>query len=178
MYARKGVLPVAFAVLVAAPALAQPAAAPAPLAPGTAAPAVWLLVNGKRAPLKAFLAGNRNLILLYPAACGGACDSALQTIDKSLIQQLDKRGVAVFGATPDAPGDIAKTAGRLGLTYPVFSDPQGAALKAFHTANAPRAYLLDHEGVIRAGFGPGQTALSASGILAAVRTLKKRPHER
>lgn len=178
MNARKGVLPVAFAVLAAAPSLAQPAAAPAPLAAGTPAPSASLLVNGKPAPLKSFLAGNRNLILLYPAACGGACDSTLQAIDKSLVRELDKRGVAVFGASPDAPGDIAKTVSRLGLIYPVFSDPQGAALQAFHTTTAPRAYLLDHEGVIRAVFGPGQTPLSAPGILAATRTLKKRPHER
>lgn len=173
MFARKGVLPVA--VLIAAPAVAQPAAAPAPLAAGTAAPAAKLLVNGKPAPLKSLLAGNRNLILLYPPACGGACDATLQSLDKSAVQELDKRGVAVFGATPDAPADIAKTVSRLALTYPVFSDPGGAALQAYHTAKAPRAYLIDHEGVIRAAYsGP----LSVSVILSAVKTLKKRPHER
>jgi peroxiredoxin Q/BCP len=175
MFARKGVLPVAAAVLIAAPALAQPAAAPAPLAAGTPAPSVKLLVNGKPAPLKTLLAGNRNLILLYPAACGGACDATLRSLDKSAIQELDQRGVAVFGATPDAAGDIAKTVERLALAYPIFSDPGGAALQAFHTTTTPRAYLIDHEGAIRAAF---QGPLSASGVLAAVKALKKRPHER
>lgn len=172
MNTRKGVLPVAFALLAAAPALAQNAAAPAPLAPGTAAPSVSLLVNGRAAPLKTLLAGNRDLLLLYPAACGGACDAALQTIDKSLIRQLDQKGVAVFAASPDAPADVAKTAQRLALPYAVFSDPQGAALRAFHVAGSPRAFLLDSDGVIRAVFGPG---ISGSSILAATKTLKRRP---
>lgn len=176
MNARKGVLPIAFALLAGAPSLAQNAAAPTPLAPGTAAPTVVsLLVNGSPAPLKSMLAGNRNLILLYPAACGGSCDSALQAVDKNLVQELDRHGVAVFAVSPDKPADIAKTVQRLSLPYAAFSDPQGAALQAFHVAGAPQAYLVDHEGVVRAVFGPGATPLSASGVLAAVKTLKRRP---
>lgn len=174
MNARKGVLPIAFALLATAPSLAQNAAAPAPLTPGTAAPAVSFLVNGNPAPLKSLLAGNRNLVVLYPAACGGSCDAALQAIDKNMIQQLDRHGVAVFAASPDAPADTAKTAQRLALPYAVFST-QGAALQAFHVAGAPLAYLLDHEGIVRAVFGPGQAPLTTSGVLAAVKNLKKRP---
>src|SRR6185312_2454354 len=163
MNARRGVLQIAFAVM-AGTALAQSAAAPAPLAPGSAAPQASLLFNGKPTPVRAFLAGNRNLFLLYPAACGGACDSALQAVDKSMLQELTKQGVEVFAATPDAPADIAKTVSRLSLPYPVFSDPQGAALQAYHVAGAPRAYLLDNDGTVRAAFGAGQTPLTASGI--------------
>ncbi|HXS99384.1 MAG TPA: hypothetical protein VN915_01800, partial [Elusimicrobiota bacterium] len=79
------IMPIAVVLLAGVPAIAQNAAAPAPLAPGSTAPSASLLFHGRLAPLSSFLAGNRNLVLLVPAACGGSCDAALQAIDKGLL---------------------------------------------------------------------------------------------
>ena len=50
-------------------------------------------------------------------------------------------------------GEPAKTVTdfvqRLGLTFPVWLDPQGAALEAFHNWDLPSTYLLDRDGIVR-----------------------------
>jgi peroxiredoxin len=143
---------------------------PALLAVGATAPAASLLINGRPAPLKGVLAGNRNLVIFYPAACT-SCDAELQTIDKGLIQALARMAIAVFAISPDLPAVQAATAQRLSLPFAVFSDPQGAAAAAFHVAGSA-AFLIDNDGTVRAVFNANQQPLSGSEMIAAARALK------
>lgn len=48
--------------------------------------------------------------------------------------------------------DIAESAQRFGITYPVLLDLQGAAGDAFRIPGYPRTYLIDHQGRIRKTF--------------------------
>ena len=50
-------------------------------------------------------------------------------------------------------GEPAKTVTdfvqRLGLTFPVWLDPQGTAVEAFHNWDLPSTYIVDRDGIVR-----------------------------
>jgi len=48
--------------------------------------------------------------------------------------------------------EVAESASRFGISYPVLLDPQGAAGDAFRVQGYPRTYLIDHRGQIRQTF--------------------------
>jgi peroxiredoxin Q/BCP len=148
-----------------------PNAGSAPLAAGTPAPNAPILVNGKKVAFQHLLAGNRNLILFYPAACT-SCDGQLQAVDKGTIQELDKMGFATFAVSPDLPADQAKTVKRLSLPYVVVSDPDGAAAKAFHVSGSA-AFLIETDGTIRFSADLDRGPLRGSDLIAAARALKR-----
>jgi hypothetical protein len=49
----------------------------------------------------------------------------------------------------DPRNQVADSIRQLGLTFPVWLDPQSEALDAFHNPNLPSSYLIDREGVLR-----------------------------
>ena len=148
-------------------------AARAPLALGSAAPNVSLLINGKKTPLKILLAGNRNLVLFYPRECT-SCDTELQAVDKGVIKELDRMGVAVFAVSPDAAADQAATAKRLSLPYVLVSDPDGKAARAFHAAGSA-AFMIDTDGTVSYVSNLDQTPLRGSDLIAAAKKFKQLP---
>lgn len=58
-------------------------------------------------------------------------------------------GVAAESGTRD---EVAESASRFGINYPVLLDLQGTAGDAFRVQGYPRTYLIDHRGQIRQTF--------------------------
>jgi peroxiredoxin len=61
-----------------------------------------------------------------------------------------EEGFAVVAIESGEPADQVGTFVReLGLTFPVWLDPQGSALEAFQNFDLPSSYAIDREGMIR-----------------------------
>jgi peroxiredoxin len=48
----------------------------------------------------------------------------------------------------EAAADVAAFVDQYGLTFPVWLDPQGAALEAFQNWNLPSTYIIDRTGTV------------------------------
>jgi len=61
-----------------------------------------------------------------------------------------KEGFTVIAVEAgDGLEEVQAFAKSFGLTFPVWLDPNGAALNAFHNANLPNSYVIDRTGTIR-----------------------------
>ena len=49
----------------------------------------------------------------------------------------------------DGKDEVLQFANSLGLTFPIWLDPEGAALNAFNNGNLPNSYVIDRSGTVR-----------------------------
>ena len=49
----------------------------------------------------------------------------------------------------DGKDEVLQFANSLGLTFPIWLDPDGAALNAFKNGNLPNSYVIDRSGTVR-----------------------------
>ena len=124
------------------------------LAPGDPAPDFTLPdPDGHNVSLSS-LRGQRVIVYFYPAAMtpGGtkqACDFRDSNAD------LSAAGFAVLGVSPDSPAKLAKFRDRDALTFPLLSDPDLTALKAYGAYGEKMLYGKKSVGVIRSTFVVG-----------------------
>ena len=159
-------------------AAAAPTAPPKRLEPGDRAPAFSLLdQDGERVRLSEFKA-RRVVLYFYPAAMTPACAS--QACDfRDSIQALAASGLAVLGISPDDPEKLARFRERDRLNFPLLSDPDHVAMRAYGTWGPKLNYGRTYDGVIRSTFVVGRTGkiehalynVRATGHVARLRKL-------
>ena len=130
------------------------------LAIGTHAPDVTLLDTDLKPVSLSSFRGKTVVLAFFPAAFTGVCKAELCTIQGAL-SRLNAVNAAVLGVSADLPFANAAFAAENGLTFPVLSDWNLNAIRAFDVelpnfagveglSRSVRAtYIIDAEGVIR-----------------------------
>ena len=146
------------------------------LAPGDQAPDFTLLdADGKEVSLSSFR-GQRVIVYFYPAALTPGCTKQACDFRDSLAS-LNSAGITVLGISPDKPAKLARFREKEGLTFPLLSDPDHAALEAYGAWGEKKLYGKVTVGVIRSTFVVGADgriekalyAVKATGHVARLR---------
>jgi peroxiredoxin Q/BCP len=121
------------------------------LAPGDPAPDFTLPdADGHPVSLSSFR-GQRVIVYFYPAALTPGCTK--QACDfRDNLTDLNADGITVLGISPDQPSKLAKFRDKEGLTFPLLSDPDHAALEAYGAYGEKVLYGKKTVGVIRSTF--------------------------
>ena len=121
------------------------------LAPGDPAPDFTLPdADGQPVALSSFR-GQRVIVYFYPAAMTPGCTKQACDFRDSLAQ-LNGKGIAVVGISPDRPAKLAKFRDQEALTFPLLSDPDHAVLEAYGAYGEKMLYGKRTVGVIRSTF--------------------------
>jgi len=121
------------------------------LAPGDQAPDFTLLdADGKEVSLSSFR-GERVIVYFYPAAMTPGCTKQACDFRDSLAS-LNSAGITVLGISPDKPAKLARFREKEGLTFPLLSDADHAALEAYGAWGEKKLYGKVTVGVIRSTF--------------------------
>jgi peroxiredoxin Q/BCP len=124
------------------------------LEPGDPAPDFTLNdADGQPVSLSSFR-GQRVIVYFYPAAMTPGCTKEACDFRDNLAD-LDDAGIAVLGISPDPPSKLAKFRDKEGLTFPLLSDPDRAALEAYGAFGEKKLYGKTTVGVIRSTFVVG-----------------------
>lgn len=146
--------------LAAGLSAADLAAAPG-LAVGTQAPDFTLKnAAGADVALSALLKKGPVALVFYRSAdwCP-FCKKQLQALQQNL-REIEATGVQLVGISYDAPATSAAAVAKLGLSFPLLSDPGSKVIDAYGIRNAeakgksagvphPTLFILDQQGVIR-----------------------------
>lgn len=100
------------------------------LEPGDPAPAFVLVDADSRPVSLADLAGRRGVVSFSPAAGTPGCTRQAGDVEGAL-PELQRAGVAVVGVSPDPPAALAAFRDAEGLTFPLLSDADHAAVTAY-----------------------------------------------
>jgi peroxiredoxin Q/BCP len=133
------------------------------LAPGDPAPDFTLPdADGNEVSLSA-LRGQRVIVYFYPAAMTPGCTK--QACDfRDSEQSLAAAGLTVLGISPDNPAKLAKFRDKESLNFPLLSDADHAAGRAYGTWGEKMMYGKTTIGVIRSTF-----VISADGQIESAR---------
>jgi peroxiredoxin Q/BCP len=146
------------------------------LAPGDPAPDFTLPDSDGHEVSLGSLRGQRVIIYFYPAAMTPGCTK--QACDfRDSKADLSGAGFAVLGISPDSPAKLAKFRDQEGLTFPLLSDPDHVALRAYGAYGEKTMYGRTSVGVIRSTFVVGadgkieqaQYGVKATGHVARLR---------
>ena len=146
------------------------------LAPGDVAPDFTLPSDtGERVSLADFR-GRKVIVYFYPAAMTPGCTKQACDFRDSLAS-LNSAGITVLGISPDKPAKLARFREKEGLTFPLLSDPDHAALEAYGAWGEKKLYGKVTVGVIRSTFVVGPDgriekalyAVKATGHVARLR---------
>lgn len=112
------------------------------------------------------------------------CKKQLQALQADL-KKVEMSGVRVVGVSYDAPAVSAAAATKLGLTFPLLSDPGSKVIAAYGILNAeakgkaagvahPVVFIVDGKGVVRAKLGRDgyKDRPESAEIVAAAKGLK------
>ena len=124
------------------------------LAPGDPAPEFTLPdADGQPVSLSSYR-GQRVIVYFYPAAMTPGCTKEACDFRDSLAQ-LNGKGIAVVGISPDRTAKLAKFRDQEALTFPLLSDPDHAVLEAYAAYGEKKLYGKTTVGVIRSTFVVG-----------------------
>ncbi len=127
---------------------------------GSPAPSFSLLDHARQLVKSDDLRGKTVVLAFYPAAFTGVCEKELCSFRDSLAA-LNSLNAAVFGVSVDAPFANKAFADRNGLGFPLLSDYQRVAVRAFdvahddfagmpgYTAAKRSVFVIDPAGTIR-----------------------------
>jgi peroxiredoxin Q/BCP len=146
------------------------------LAPGDPAPDFTLLDADEKEVSLASFRGQRVIVYFYPAAMTPGCTKQACDFRDSLAS-LNTAGITVLGISPDKPAKLAKFRDKEGLTFPLLSDPDHAALEAYGAWGEKKLYGKVTIGVIRSTFvveadgtiSTAQYGVKATGHVARLR---------
>jgi cytochrome c biogenesis protein CcmG, thiol:disulfide interchange protein DsbE len=77
------------------------------------------------------------------------CRQEMPTLEAYYQRHQDKGFVVVAIDAGEPAGDVIEFVERLGLTFPVWLDPNQEALRAFRNNALPSSYVMDRDGVVR-----------------------------
>ena len=121
------------------------------LRPGIRAPSFHLLdQRGKTVRLHDF-AGRRLLLYFYPKADTPGCRAQACAVRDGLTG-LHQRGVAAVGVSPDKPEAQRQFDDKHELGFPLLSDPDHVAAKAYGAWGRKSMYGRKYMGIIRSVF--------------------------
>lgn len=121
------------------------------LRPGDAAPDFTLPdPDGNPVSLRS-LRGRRVILYFYPAALTPGCTREANDFRDNLAD-LTTAGVEVVGVSPDRPEKLRKFRDQEQLTFPLLSDPEKLALRAYGAYGEKQLYGRTTVGVIRSTF--------------------------
>ena len=95
--------------------------------------------------------GQKVVVYFYPAAMTPGCTKQACDFRDSLAS-LNSVGITVLGISPDKPAKLARFREKEGLTFPLLSDPDHAALEAYGAWGEKKLYGKVIVGVIRSTF--------------------------
>lgn len=118
------------------------------LTPGDPAPELRLTAADGGTVDLADLRGRRVVVYFYPAAMTPGCTT--QACDfRDSLDALHAAGTDVLGVSPDTPEKLARFVERDGITFPLLSDPEHAALERWGAWGEKTLYGRVSTGVIR-----------------------------
>jgi peroxiredoxin Q/BCP len=118
------------------------------LVQGSIAPAFKLLdQNGKEFSSEK-LKGQKAILYFYPAAGSPGCSKEAADF-QDRIAEFTNAGYQVIGISPDEPAKLKDFEDAQQLTFPLLSDPDFAAHKAFGAFGTKSLYGRTYEGVLR-----------------------------
>lgn len=95
--------------------------------------------------------GRKVVVYFYPAASTPGCTK--QACDfRDNLAELNEAGLDVIGISPDKPAKLAKFRDAEQLTFPLLSDPEKTALRAWGAFGEKKMYGKTVTGVIRSTF--------------------------
>lgn len=128
-----------------------------PLPPGAPAPDFTAPASdGRTVRLSEVLAGHRALLVFYPGNDTPGCDRQLSVLRDEIIAYRDAH-VRPFGINPASVAAHTDYATRLGLPFPLLSDPDLAIARAYHAVRPDgeridrTVYLISRDGTVRFG---------------------------
>jgi peroxiredoxin len=104
-------------------------------------------VNGKTESLADF--GGQVLLLNNWATWCPPCKAEMPTLKKFHDTHSAEGFTIIAVEAGDGKEEVLQFANSLGLTFPIWLDPDGAALNAFKNGNLPNSYVIDRSGTVR-----------------------------
>jgi thioredoxin-dependent peroxiredoxin len=118
------------------------------LTPGVKAPAFSLLDQNGQEFSSSKLAGKKAILYFYPAAGSPGCSKEAADF-QDRISEFTAAGYEVIGISPDEPAKLKDFEDAQQLTFPLLSDPDLAAHKAYGAFGVKSLYGRTYEGVLR-----------------------------
>ncbi|MCH1923848.1 thioredoxin-dependent thiol peroxidase [Shewanella sp. C32] len=127
-----------------------------PLTEGQQAPAFTLKnQNGEDVSLSETLKSQRVLVYFYPKAMTPGCTVQACGL-RDTYAELAKRGVTVFGISPDAPAKLKKFEDKYELNFTLLSDEDHQVAEAFGVWGEKKFMGKVYDGIHRLSFLVGQ----------------------
>ena len=95
--------------------------------------------------------GKKLLLYFYPKADTPGCTKQACSIRDSM-GELRSQGIDALGVSPDKPDKQKKFDGKYDLGFPLLSDPDKTAAKAYGAWGMKSMYGKKYEGIIRSSF--------------------------
>ena len=104
-------------------------------------------VNGKTESLADF--NGQVLLLNNWATWCPPCKAEMPTLKKFHDAHSAEGFTIIAVEAGDGKDEVLQFANSLGLTFPIWLDPDGAALNAFKNGSLPNSYVIDRNGIVR-----------------------------
>lgn len=118
------------------------------LVSGEKAPAFKLLDQNAQEFSSETLSGQKAILYFYPAAGSPGCSKEAADF-QDRISEFTKAGYQVIGISPDEPAKLKDFEDAQQLTFPLLSDPDLVAHKAYGAFGTKTLYGRTYEGVLR-----------------------------
>lgn len=118
------------------------------LVQGSKAPAFSLLDQNAKEFSSETLKGQKAILYFYPAAGSPGCSKEAADF-QDRISEFEAAGYQVIGISPDKPAKLKDFEDAQQLTFPLLSDPDLVAHKAFGAFGTKTLYGRTYEGVLR-----------------------------
>ncbi len=118
------------------------------LVQGSKAPAFSLLDQNAQEFTSEMLKGQKAILYFYPAAGSPGCSKEAADF-QDRISEFEAAGYRVIGISPDSPAKLKDFEDAQQLTFPLLSDPDLVAHKAFGAFGTKSIYGRTYEGVLR-----------------------------
>jgi peroxiredoxin Q/BCP len=118
---------------------------------GDALPEFDLATGGGGRLRSADLAGRRTVLYFYPKDDTSGCTLEAREFT-ALLPEFEKRGVAVYGVSPDSGKSHDRFVAKCGIGFPLISDPDRALCEAFGVWVEKSMYGRKYMGVERSTF--------------------------
>ncbi len=118
------------------------------LVEGSQAPAFALLDQNSQVFSSETLKGQKAILYFYPAAGSPGCSKEAADF-QDRISEFTKAGYQVIGISPDSPAKLKDFEDAQQLTFPLLSDPDLVAHKAYGAYGVKTLYGRTYEGVLR-----------------------------